>query len=63
VISGGREIAFAEIEAYPGSPKWPASPAQMDAKIADCLDVFRRRSGVGPSVAEFQADLEHRIGP
>jgi 2-methylcitrate dehydratase PrpD len=62
VEAGGRTLAYAEIEAYPGSPKRPATEAEMEAKIADCLGIFSRRSNGGPSVSEFREDLRQRLG-
>jgi 2-methylcitrate dehydratase PrpD len=62
IESGGRKIAFAEIESYPGSPKRPATGAEMEAKIDDCLAIFRRRSNGGPSLSEFRAGLREKLG-
>jgi len=62
IESGGRKIAFAEIESYPGSPKRPATEAEMNEKIDDCLSIYRRRSNGGPTLAEFRTDLRERLG-
>jgi 2-methylcitrate dehydratase PrpD len=62
VESRGRQIAFAEIESYPGSPRRPATDAEMNAKIDDCLGIYRRRSNSGPTLLEFRAELRGLIG-
>jgi len=62
VESGGRKIAFAEIASYPGSPKRPATEAEMNEKVDDCLSIFRRRSNGGPTLSGFRADLRERLG-
>ena len=62
VESGGRKMAFAEIDSYPGSPKRPATDAEMNEKIDDCLAIYRRRSNGGPTLSEFRADLRERLG-
>jgi 2-methylcitrate dehydratase PrpD len=62
VESAGRPLADVEVVTYPGSPRRPASEAEMEAKIADCLGIYRRRTNRGPSPAEFRADLRAAIG-
>ncbi len=62
VESRGRELAFAEVEPYPGSPRRPATEAEMKTKLEDCLSIFRRRANGGPSLAEFRADLKTKVG-
>ncbi|HWK50687.1 MAG TPA: MmgE/PrpD family protein, partial [Steroidobacter sp.] len=42
------------IEAYPGSARAPATDAQRDAKLIDCLDVYSRAAGKNLSLAEFR---------
>jgi len=53
------EVAVA---AHPGSPARPATEAEMTAKIDDCLALYRRQAGRGPSLSAFRADLRARTG-
>ena len=62
IDAGGRQIAFAEVEPYPGSPARPATDAEMEAKIDDCLGIYRRRTNAGPTPAEFRTELRQAIG-
>ncbi len=62
IESGGKQIAFAEIDPYPGSPRRPATEDEMNTKIDDCLGIYRRRSNHGPTMPEFRADLRDAIG-
>jgi 2-methylcitrate dehydratase PrpD len=62
VESHGEQIAFVEIDPYPGSPRRPATPEEMEAKIEDCIGIYRRRSNHGPSVPEFRSDLRAATG-
>jgi 2-methylcitrate dehydratase PrpD len=57
VEANGSQIAFAEIDPYPGSPRRPATADEMNAKIDDCLGVYRRRSNMGPTLPEFRASM------
>ena len=60
--SGGRNVAEIEVAAHPGSPARPATEVEMTAKIDDCLALYRRQAGRGPSLAAFRADLRTAIG-
>jgi 2-methylcitrate dehydratase PrpD len=62
VESEGRQIAFAEIDPYPGSPRRPATEAEMEAKIEDCLGIYRRRTNHGPTAPEFRGELRELTG-
>jgi 2-methylcitrate dehydratase PrpD len=62
VESGGKQIAFAEIDPYPGSPRRPATEAEMKAKIEDCLGIYRRRTNHGPTAPEFRSELRAATG-
>jgi 2-methylcitrate dehydratase PrpD len=62
IESGGKQIAFAEIDPYPGSPRRPATEEEMKVKIDDCLGIYRRRSNRGPTIPEFRAELREAIG-
>lgn len=62
VEEAGRPLAYAEVTAYPGSPKRPATEVEMAAKIEDCLGIFRRRANGGPTMREFREDLRLRLG-
>ena len=62
IESGGRDILSVEVAAHPGSPGRPASDAEMSAKIADCLALYRDRDARGPSLDAFRADLRATIG-
>lgn len=62
VEADGQVLAHSEIVAYPGSPKRPATEAEMEAKIADCLGIYRRRLNGGPSVGEFRTELRRNLG-
>jgi 2-methylcitrate dehydratase PrpD len=62
VESQGKEIAFVEIDPYPGSPRRPATPEEMEAKIEDCIGIYRRRSNHGPTVPEFRTELRAATG-
>lgn len=50
------------IDAYPGSARAPATDAQRDAKITDCLDVYSRASGNNLTLAEFRAMVAQLCG-
>ncbi len=58
---GNRWLAEAEVRHYPGSPEDPATPAQMQAKIADCLALHARRGGDAPSPAAFAAGIRRQL--
>jgi len=60
--AGNRCLAEAEARHYPGSPEAPATEAQMQTKIADCLDRHARMLGSAPRPDEFRADIRRRIG-
>ena len=62
VESQGKQIAFAEIDPYPGSPRRPATEEEMKAKIEDCLGIYRRRSNHGPTAPEFRSELRAATG-
>ena len=62
IESEGKQIAFAEIDPYPGSPRRPATPEEMEAKIEDCLGIYRRRSNHGPTAPEFRTELRAATG-
>jgi 2-methylcitrate dehydratase PrpD len=62
VESQGKQIAFAEIDPYPGSPRRPATAEEMAAKIEDCLGIYRRRSNHGPTAPEFRGALRAMTG-
>ena len=62
VESGGKQIAFAEIDPYPGSPRRPATEEEMKAKIEDCLGIYRRRTNHGPTALEFRSELRAATG-
>jgi 2-methylcitrate dehydratase PrpD len=62
VESGGKQIAFVEIDPYPGSPRRPATEEEMNLKIDDCLGIYRRRSNHGPTMPEFRAELREALG-
>lgn len=62
IESQGKQIVDVEIDSYPGSPRRPATEAEMNAKIDDCLGIYRRRTNRGPTVSEFRADLRTAIG-
>jgi 2-methylcitrate dehydratase PrpD len=62
IESQGRQIVSVEVDSYPGSPRRPATDAEMNAKIDDCLGIYRRRTNHGPTVSEFRTDLRAAIG-
>jgi len=62
VESDGKQIAFVEIDPYPGSPRRPATPEEMEAKIEDCLGIYRRRTNHGPTAPEFRSELSAATG-
>jgi 2-methylcitrate dehydratase PrpD len=62
VEADGKQIAFAEIDLYPGSPRRPATPEEMEAKIEDCLGIYRRRTNHGPTAPEFRSELSAATG-
>ena len=62
VESAGKQIAFAEIDPYPGSPRRPATAEEMESKIDDCLGIYRRRSNHGPTAPEFRSALRAATG-
>lgn len=50
------------IDAYPGSTRAPATDAQRDAKLIDCLDVYSRAAGKAFTLAEFRAMVTQLTG-
>ncbi|HLG85592.1 MAG TPA: MmgE/PrpD family protein [Alphaproteobacteria bacterium] len=62
VEAGGRDILSTEISAHPGSPGRPATNAEMTAKIADCLALYRDRDERGPSLDAFRNHLRRALG-
>lgn len=55
-------LAFAEVTGFPGSPAAPASEAQIDAKVTDCLARYNRTRAV-PLGREGFAALLHTFLP
>lgn len=54
IINDSRQRSI-RVQAYPGSGRAPATDAQRDAKIADCLDVYQRSGGERLTLADFRA--------
>ncbi|MDN3564516.1 MmgE/PrpD family protein [Paeniroseomonas aquatica] len=59
----GREIARGEAGPIPGSPARPATQAEMQAKIADCLARHAAAGGRPLAPAAFLARLEAMLAP
>jgi hypothetical protein len=55
-------LLAAECTAYPGSPAAPATDAQIEAKIEDCLSRFNERSGSSLTPHGFRASLQVELG-
>jgi len=61
VIAHGADdaiVAQAVCEVYPGSPKSPPTPEQMEAKVRDCLAFFNRDAGAPLEYEAFQGFID-----
>jgi 2-methylcitrate dehydratase PrpD len=58
----GTMLATTEVTDYPGSPADPATSAQIDAKLTDCLAHYSRSASKCVSLSAFRADLRRRLG-
>ncbi|MEE8396111.1 MAG: MmgE/PrpD family protein [bacterium] len=58
----GRELARAVCFANPGSPENPATESQLEAKVADCLAHYARRSGRPYDYDRFQGFVSGLFG-
>lgn len=55
-VAGNRPVAQEQCAFYPGSPEAPASAAQMEAKIIDCLAIHDGPAPIG--LAAFRAGID-----
>lgn len=59
----GASIARTEVTAFPGSPGRPATSAEFDAKVQDCLAAYGTGTGrVAPTLAGFRNNVRGRLG-
>ncbi|MBI3994285.1 MAG: MmgE/PrpD family protein [Candidatus Lambdaproteobacteria bacterium] len=63
VDESGRVMARSECELFPGSPKSPPTPPQLEAKVRDCLAAFNREAGRSMSYEQFQDFVGGLFGP
>ena len=63
VTVDGQEMARGAAGAIPGSPARPATQAEMDAKIADCLARHAAGGGKAVAPAAFLARLDALLSP
>jgi 2-methylcitrate dehydratase PrpD len=62
VTVAGQELASAEITAFPGSPAAPARPAELAAKVQDCLSLYNQTATSPLTLVEFQGSLRGLMG-
>jgi 2-methylcitrate dehydratase PrpD len=59
----GAERVHSEVAPFPGSPDDPVAPAQMEAKVRDCLAYYARHTGFQCAYGEFQSFIDDLCAP
>jgi 2-methylcitrate dehydratase PrpD len=61
--AAGHELVHTEVLASPGSPDSPPTPAQVQAKVRDCLARYERLTGRRCDERRFQGLLDGLLAP